>query len=85
VSREDRFPNGKGRELAVLVGGLFNGFWYWRDDLENAQGAARDAGRRCSSKVPASKADYAPTEAWRVNPEKPLEQGREWRWTGGTA
>lgn len=83
MSREDGFPNRRGRELAVLVGGPWNGFWYWRDDLENAQAAARDARRRCAMEVATSKAGYKPTESWRVNPEKPVEQGREWRWTGG--
>lgn len=86
MTAPDRFPRPRGRqdrELAVLVGGPWSGFWYWRDHLELQQVAAKGAAGRCTTGVPSRKCLYEPTEVFRSNPEKPAEQGREWRWTGG--
>lgn len=78
MSSADRFPNPRNQELAVLIDGPYAGFWYWRDDLEIAVNAARDASRRSRQPAAAGKAAYRPTERFRQHPERPAEHGREW-------
>lgn len=75
-----------GRELAALVRGPLDRRWYWRDELEAVQAAARRdydrvAGLPAESRPtwsPASVLAYAPTEHWVDNPLRRYGRGRVW-------
>ena len=66
------------RELAALVDGPRRLRWFWRDDLEGMQGAARRMGHPLEH--PASTyRRYHPTEQWVAHPIEPGVHGRAWR------
>lgn len=72
-----------GRELAVLVGGPRANRWYWRDELEVAQAAARVRGKYACPCGCETRSDelvhYKPTSDFRPNPIDG-QSGREWRY-----
>ncbi|MPZ64545.1 MAG: hypothetical protein GEU83_03170 [Pseudonocardiaceae bacterium] len=74
-----------GRELAALVDGPWAPCWYWRDDLEAQQAAARDLHHRGGTAVLGDKAHYAPTERWVDHPSEPDVRGRAWTYQPPTA
>lgn len=73
-----------GRELAVLQGGPYAYYWYWRDELELQQKTAREALVKGLSAAATQKAYYSPTEEWQKNtdPNPKLNGvlGRVWEW-----
>lgn len=67
-SKVEYFPNPRQQELVVLADGPWSACWYWLDDLQRLIEHGGEFAR------------YRPTEKFRKNPEKPAEQGREWRY-----
>ncbi len=67
-----------GRELAALTDGPWAPCWYWRDDLEAQQAAARDLHRRDGTAQLGDKACYRPTDRWIDHPSEPDVRGRVW-------
>jgi len=66
------------RELAVLDDDPWFARWYWRDELEAQQAAARDAHARGGTTHLGDKAHYRPTEQWVPHPTDPEVRGRVW-------
>lgn len=74
---------GDGRELAVLVGGPKDRWWYWRDDLDRMQAVelrvAERQGDPHPERRPCSVLVYRPTERWLTNTVEPqYGVGRVW-------
>ena len=67
------------RELAVVVDGPHAGRWYWRDDLEGMQTAARRMGHPLDHPAATYRA-YWPTDEWVQHPTEPDVHGRAWRY-----
>jgi hypothetical protein len=67
------------RELAALVDGPRKLRWFWRDDLEGMQTAARRMGHPLDHPA-ATYRSYHPTEQWVVHPTEPDVRGRAWRY-----
>jgi len=67
------------RELAALVDGPRRLRWFWRDDLERMQAAARRMGHPLDHPA-ATYRCYHPTEQWVQHPTEPGVQGRAWRY-----
>ncbi len=68
-----------GRELAALVDGPGKSRWFWRDDLEGMQAAARRMGYPLDHPA-ATYRRYQPTDEWVEHPTEPDVQGRAWRY-----
>jgi len=66
------------RELAVLDDGPWFARWYWRDELEAQQAAARDAHARGGTTHLGDKAHYRPTEQQVPHPTEVEVRGRVW-------
>jgi hypothetical protein len=66
------------RELAALVDGPRTLRWFWRDDLEGMQDAARRMGHPLDRPAAVYRL-YRPTEEWVAHPIEPGVQGRAWR------
>lgn len=74
---------GVGRELAVLIGGPRDRWWYWRDDLERSLAAERYMAERQGDphpeRRPCAALAYRPTERWLPNTAEPqYGTGRVW-------
>ena len=67
------------RELAALVDGPRTLRWFWREDLENIQAAARRMGYPLEHPA-ATYRCYYPTGEWVEHPTEPGVQGRAWRY-----
>jgi len=67
------------RELAALVDGPQALRWYWRDELEAMQVAARRMGHRLDRPAAVCRT-YWPTEEWVEHPMEPDVRGRAWRY-----
>lgn len=66
------------RELAALVDGPWAPAWYWRDELEAMQAAARYVHARGGSAVLGDRARYRPTGQWIDHPTEDGARGRVW-------
>jgi len=66
------------RELAALVDGPWAPAWYWRDNLETQQAAARDIHRRGGTAQLGTKVHYQPTDRWIDHPTEEGVRGRAW-------
>ncbi len=66
------------RELAALVDGPCRLRWFWRDELEALQGAARRMGHRPEHPAGIYRC-YHPTQEWIEHPSEPGALGRVWR------
>lgn len=69
-----------GAAVAALVDGPWVGCWYWRDDLEAQQRAAREVHARGGTAELGDKAHYRPTDRWVDNPGG-AGSGRAWTYT----
>lgn len=69
-----------GRELAALTDGPWIQCWYWRDEFETHQQAARDTHSRGGTVRLGSKAKYQPTARWVAHPDPECAgiRGRAW-------
>jgi len=67
------------RELAALVDGPRWLRWFWREDLEGMQAAARRMGHPLDHPA-ATYRCYHPTDEWVEHPTEPGVQGRAWRY-----
>jgi len=67
------------RELAVLVDGPCKLRWFWREDLEGMQVAARRMGHRLDHSAAVYRC-YQPTEEWVEHPSEVGASGRVWRY-----
>jgi hypothetical protein len=85
-----RPPAEQGRELAALVGGPLDRWWYWRDDLERQQDTARWSAGIVARLAPADRPPrwrppsvlaYQPTQDWTDNPLPAYGAGRIWTYT----
>lgn len=76
--RDSLAQQATGRELAVLADGPWAPCWYWRDELEAMQTAARDVHRRGGTAVLGDKAHYRPTQQWIDHPTEQGVRGRAW-------
>jgi hypothetical protein len=68
-------------ELAVLASGPWSGGWYWRDDLERQQAAARAVSEGYGSPL-STIAYYVPTTRGRTHPTEDDVRGRVWAYEG---
>jgi hypothetical protein len=64
------------RELAALTDGPWSPCWYWRDELEAMQAAARYMHTRGGTAHLGNQAHYRPTNRWVDHPTE--EAGRAW-------
>jgi len=67
------------RELAALVDGPQALRWFWREDLEQMQAAARRMGHPLDRPAAVYRL-YRPTEEWVEHPTEPGVHGRAWRY-----
>ena len=67
------------RELAALVDGPRKLRWFWRDELEGMQAAARRMGHPLEHPA-ATYRCYHPTDGCVEHPTEPGAQGRAWRY-----
>jgi len=67
------------RELAALVDGPHTSRWFWREDLEQMQAAARRMGHPLDRPAAVYRL-YRPTEEWVEHPTEPGVHGRAWRY-----
>jgi hypothetical protein len=65
------------RELAALVDGPWAPAWYWRDDLQAQQQAARRLHEQYGQPL-GDKCHYRPTEQWIDHPTEAGVRGRAW-------
>jgi hypothetical protein len=77
-------PPEQGRELAALVGGPLDRWWYWRDDLEAAQRTAERMAappppvpRQSAGALSQRRCGRADCNAWRLS--RPGTDGTDWR------
>jgi len=66
------------RELAALVDGPRKSRWFWREDLEQMQAAARRMGHPPDRPAAVYRL-YRPTQEWIAHPTEPGVHGRAWR------
>ena len=67
------------RELATLVDGPRKLRWFWRDELEGMQAAARRMGHSLHHPA-ATYRCYHPTDEWVEHPTEPDVLGRAWHY-----
>ncbi len=67
------------RELAALVDGPRKLRWFWRDELEGMQAAARRMGHPLHHPA-ATYRCYHPSTEWIEHPTEPGMRGRAWRY-----
>ena len=65
-------------ELAALVDGPHTSRWFWREDLEQMQAAARRMGHPLERPAAVYRL-YRPTREWVEHPTEPGVHGRTWR------